>query len=383
MTVPTPLPGARIWGISVLGCTSIIPLLIGPIIVGVLVDFGGYTDTAAGLTAGFGAIGGVTIALICALTMHHLPLRTLAIAGLCVSGTGNLGAALLYEQQSLFYALRVLGAFGDGACYAAVMSYFARLNSSERCYGLFMMLQFGIAAMALYALPTYLPAMDVRSMYLGFTGVAVVGLMLAPLLPNTAALAEGISIRGSEWRLILTVPALAGLLALAAFESSNVSTDAYLERIAVHAGLSDGEIGASLGLASLMGVPGAFAILWLGSRFGHAKPVFLGIAVGALSLYLTLNAGDYRTFLFWVCVHSVTWAFTLPYIQSLLADMDAGGAVVTAGGLASGAGGGLGPTAAAMLVTNSDYSGVLLVGLVAYAVAAVGIVIAGRALHAV
>ena len=246
-----------------------------------------------------------------------------------------------------------------------------------------MMLQFGIAAVALYALPTYLPAMDVRSMYLGFAGVAVVGLMLAPLLPNTAALAEGISIRGSEWRIILTVPALAGLLALAAFESSNVSTDAYLERIAVHAGLSDGEIGASLGLASLMGVPGAFAILWLGSRFGHAKPVFLGIAVGALSLYLTLNAGDYRTFLFWVCVHSVTWAFTLPYIQSLLADMDAGGAVVTAGGLASGAGGGLGPTAAAMLVTNSDYSGVLLVGLVAYAVAAVGIVIAGRALHAV
>ena len=100
--MPTPLPGARIWGISVLGCTSIIPLLIGPIIVGVLVDFGGYTDSAAGLTAGFGAIGGVTIALICALTMHHLPLRTLAIAGLCVSGAGNLAQALFYEQQSLF-----------------------------------------------------------------------------------------------------------------------------------------------------------------------------------------------------------------------------------------------------------------------------------------
>ena len=38
--MPKALPGSRIWGISVLGCTSIIPLLIGPIIVGVLVDFG-------------------------------------------------------------------------------------------------------------------------------------------------------------------------------------------------------------------------------------------------------------------------------------------------------------------------------------------------------
>ncbi len=379
----TPLPGARIWALSILGCTSIIPLLVGPIIIGVLVDFGGYTDRAAGLSAGFGAIGGVTIALICALTMHHLPLRTLAIAGLCLAVAGNLGAAIFYQQQGLFYALRVLGAFGDGACYAAVMSYFARQPGSERCYGLFMMFQFGIAAVALYALPTYLPDMDVRSMYLGFAAVGVLGLLLAGLLPNTAALAEGISIRGSEWRLILTVPALAGLVALAAFEASNVSTDAFLERIAVHAGLSDPEIGATLGTASLVGVIGAFAIVWVGARFGHARPVFLGIAVGAVSLYLTLNAQDYPSFLFWTCVHSLTWAFTLPYIQSLLADMDAGGAVVTAGGLASVAGAGLGPSAAAMMVTNSDYAGVLVVGLVAYALAAVGIVIAGRALHAV
>ncbi len=371
------LPNPRIWGIALLGCISIMPVLVGPIITGVLVDFGGFSDRAAGLTAGFGGIGSVSIALICALTMHHLPLRTLAMSGLAVAALSNTGAAFLYTEREVFYVLRGVNAFADGACYAAVMSCFARRDDSERCYGLFMMLQFGLAGVALYALPTYLPEMSVTQMYLGFATFNVLGIGLATLLPNTAALAEGISIRGSEWRLILAVPALAGLVALCAFEASNVSTDAYIERIAVFAGLSDEEIGSSLGIASLMGVPGAFAILWLGSRFGHTRPVFVGIAVGAVSLYFTLQAQDYWSFLMWTSIHSVTWAFTLPYIQSLLADMDPGGAVVTAGGLASGAGGGLGPSAAAMMVTNQDYSGVLVVGLAAYVVAALGIAVAG------
>ena len=109
------LPPLRIWAISVLGCVSIIPLLVGPIITGVLVDQGGLTDSAAGLTAGFRAIGGVSIALICALAMHHLPLRRLAVAGLVLAVAGNLGAAFYYEKQTLFYTLRILSAFGDVA----------------------------------------------------------------------------------------------------------------------------------------------------------------------------------------------------------------------------------------------------------------------------
>ncbi len=371
------LPGPRTWAIALLGCISIIPVLVGPIITGVLVDFGGFTDRSAGITAGFGAIGSVTIALICALTMHHLRLRRLAMAGIAVAALGNVGAALLHTQHELFYLLRGINAFAAGACYAAVMSCFARQQHSERSYGLFMMLQFGLAAVALYALPTYLPDMNATQMYLGFAALNLLGLALATALPDTAALAEGVSIRGSEWRLILSLPALAGLLALCAFEASNVSTDAYIERIAVFAGLSDAEIGTSLGIASLMGVPGAFAILWLSDRFGHARPVFVGIAVGAVSLYFTLHAQDFGSFLMWTSIHSVTWAFTLPYIQSLLADMDPGGAVVTAGGLASGAGGGLGPTAAALTVSSGDYSGVLWVGLATYAVAAACILFVG------
>jgi MFS family permease len=166
------------------------------------------------------------------------------------------------------------------------------------------------------------------------------------------------------------------------FEASNIGTDAYMERIAVFAGYSDQQIGQALGLASLLGVPGAFAILFVSSRFGHRPPVLAGITLGSLSLMALMSADNYTSFFVWTCVHSITWAFTTPYIQSILADMDPGGAVVTAGGIASGAGAGVGPSASmAIMVQADNYSGVLIVGLAAYTLAAISITVAGRLIH--
>lgn len=370
------LPGPRLWGLALLGCTSIIPILIGPIIIGVLVDFGGFTNRDAGLTAGYGAIGSVVVALVCALNMHRLPLRKLALAGVCLAAAAHLGTAFLYQHHGFFYLCRTAGSIGDGAVYASVMSAFARQTRSERCYGMFMMLQFGLAAGGLWGLPTLLPEMTVTAMYLGFFALNLASFALLHFLPADAAEAAGVSIRGKEWRLVLAIPALGGLAALFFFEGSNVGTDAYMERIAVFAGYSDAQIGQVLGIASLLGVPAAFAILFVSSRFGHSLPVFVGIAIGAASLTGLMRADSYVMFFIWTCVHSASWAFTTPYIQSILADMDPGGAVVTAGGIASGAGAGAGPTAMAMLVSADNYSGVLSVGIAAYTLAAAAIALA-------
>lgn len=197
-----------------------------------------------------------------------------------------------------------------------------------------------------------------------------------PRIWARAALAEGISIRASEWRLLLTLPALAGLGALCFFETSNTANFAYVERIAVAAGLADNEIGVALGVSSIAGVPGAFAILWLGARFGHVKPALAGISLGALALLALMRADGFTDFFVATCLLSISWAFTLPYLQSVLADQDAGGAVVTAGGIASGAGGGLGPALSSTLVSTGDYSGVYIVGLLAYGISAVFILVA-------
>jgi hypothetical protein len=119
----------------------------------------------------------------------------------------------------------------------------------------------------------------------------------------------------------------------------------------------------------------------VGSRFGHRLPVLVGVSIGVVSLWGLMHAPSYPLFFAWTCVHSISWAFTTPYIQSVLADMDPGGAVVTAGGIASGAGAGAGPASMAILVQADNYSGVLIVGLAAYTLAAISITVAGRLIH--
>jgi hypothetical protein len=369
------MPRPLIWGRAVLGCIAIIPLLIAPNITGIMVDHGGMTPGQAGLIPGYSALGAVTMALVCALFMHHLPLQKLAAAGLLLAAATNAASAYSYQQHEVFYLLRTLNGFGDGAIYAAVMSSYAREQNSERCYGLFMMLQFGLSAIAMYTLPTSFPELNAEQLYLGICAFNLGAFPLIRLLPQKAALAEGISIRASEWRLLITVPALAGLGALCFFETSNTASSAYVERIAVMAGLSDGEIGSALGISSMLAVPGAFMILWLGSRFGHARPVLAGIAIGGCALWALLQANSYYSYLLAISTLSITWAFTLPYVQSVLADQDRGGAVVAAGGIASGAGGGMGPAMASTLVTANDYSGVLLVGFTGYALSATFIIL--------
>lgn len=366
-------PTFKQWGLALLGCISIIPVLIGPIITGVLVDYGGFTNTEAGLTAGYSAIGSVAVAVLCALNMHRLPLRRLATVGTLSLAISNLAGAMLYSDLPFFYSTRVLAAFGAGALYASVMSGFARDSRSERNYGLFMMLQFGLASLGLWSLPTFFPDMTAGQMYLGFSAVNLAALGLIRLLPSDAANDAGVAVKDSEWHLLLSVPALGCLAALFFFEGSNVGTDAFIERIAVFGGYSDREIGAALGVASLCGVPGAFAIFFVGSRFGHRVPVIAGTVVGAVSLTGLMQANSYGVFFLWTCVHSMSWAFTTPYIQSLLADLDPGGAVVTAGGIASGAGGGVGPAVMAVMVTSEQYQSVLWVGLAAYGLAAIAI----------
>lgn len=362
-----------------LGCICLMPLLLAPVITGILVDFGGMTNTQAGLTAGYAAFGAVSIALICSLFMHRLPLRRLAFMGIALSAITNIASAYTYDQHTVFYCLRAFNSLGDGACYAAIMGGFAREQNSERCYGSFMTLQFGLGAVGLYLLPSFASQMNAQELYLMMAGICVLGLPLTRYLPERAAKAEGVSISGSEWRLLLTLPALAGLVALCFFEASNNANATFIERIAVFVEIPDEDIGLALGLSSMAGVPGGLAILWLGSRFGHAKPVIAGICVGAIALFALFQISDFGGYLVAICTLSFTWAFTLPYLQSILADMDSGGAVVAAGGIASGAGGGIGPAAASLSVTAQNYDGVLIVGLVCYLLAIVATVIAARA----
>ena len=119
-------------------------------------------------------------------------------------------------------------------------------------------------------------------------------------------------------------------------------------------------LGMVLGVASLVGIPGALAVTWLGDRYGYFLPI-AGAATAQLAVMLwLLRAEGFTAYFVIACVYSIGWAFVLPYFQALCARIDPRGSVVVAGGFATGAAGFFGPAGAALLVRPGDYG--LMIG---------------------
>jgi MFS family permease len=267
----------------------------------------------------------------------------------------------------LFMIVRFLAGLGGGAAYAAVMANFARWDEPDRAYGVFMMMQFALSALGLYGLPLLLPSIGVSGLYLLFAGVGLAALTLVFELPTRGAPDGPASIKEIEWRIIMSRSALLVLAAIGLYEAANTSHFAYAERFGLWFAMTPTQIGAVLGIATVVGIPGAFAVVWLGDRFGHLLPITIAIAAQVLALLLLLGPKSLGTYTLSMCVLSITWAFAMPYFQAIEAQIDPAGSVVAAGGFFTSTGGALGPAMAAAVLGEGQYQNIVFSAIAVYA----------------
>jgi predicted MFS family arabinose efflux permease len=344
---------------SVIGTISLMPLLVLPAMIGTLVDETALSEAQAGWSASLNFFGGAAAALAMALRMHHLDLRRVAILAFTVAALGDLASAFTGNHAAVFLLIRLVAGIGAGAAYTVVVAAFARLPDVDRGYGLFVTLQFIVSGLGLYALPVYSEVLGVEGMFLSIAALDVAGLAMTRFLPGRAIDAPGFSGLKTELHVLLAWATLLGALGFAIFEAANTAQFTYVERLGVSLALTDQQVGSALLIASLAGIPGAFVIVLLGSRFGRVAPLTLGIALSICGL-LTLITGDsFASYLLGTSLMGFSWAFCLPYIQGLLAELDPHGSAVAAGSASSTIGGSIGPGLAALAVGGGSYTRVL------------------------
>lgn len=347
--------------IALLGCVPLMPLLVLPVMVGSFVDGFGLAENEAGWVASAGFLGGSVGALGLAFRIHHLDLHRLAFLGLVVMTVAD-GASIAANSMPIaaLVAARFVSGFASALVYGSVMSAYAGFREPDRAYGLYMALQFAVSAAGLYLLPSVLPVMGVAGIFILFTAMDLAGLLAVARLPGREERASRVKGLKLEWEIIFTVTAIACLLAIGLFETAQMAQFTYVERIGVAIGLEADQVGLALGLSSLLGIPAAFAVTWLGSRFGYFKPIAAAIMLEFIAIAILINATTMTHYLTAACLFAVGWAFVLPYFQAIEARIDPGGSVVVAGGFATGAAGFLGPAGAALLVAPGHYVNMLL-----------------------
>jgi predicted MFS family arabinose efflux permease len=362
--------------LSLLGSVSILPLLVLPTMVGALVDYAGFTESEAGWVAALGGMGGALAAIVIALRIRHLDPRKLAVVGLIALALFDAASMLVGKLPVwMFLTLRALSGVGGAAAYAAVMTTIAAMPDSERGYGVFMVFQFALSAVGLYVLPQVLPDINVTGMYLGLAVAAILALSQTGSVTRRTASVEKSSI---EIHMLLKPAAVLAMLGIGLFEVANNMHFTYAERIGVSFALPDYRIGEILGIATIIGIPAAFGVVWLGNRYGQLKPITAALFLAVSALTLLIVWSGTAVYVVAMCALSFAWAFGLPYFQAFEARLDPGGSVVVAGGFFTAMGGAAGPALAASLVAPNYYADVLLGAIVIYLVAAGLMVVASR-----
>ena len=336
--------------------------------IGVLVDNAGMSDSSAGWSASVHFLASAAIGLAVSVRVHHLDLRRAATFALAVAVLADLASALTAGESTAFFAARIVAGFMLGTAYATTMAAFPRYEGYERGFGLFVTLQFIVSGLGLYLVPVYADQMGAAGLFSGLAVLDALALVLARLLPRTKASEAATGESTSELKVLFAVSALLAIFGFAVFEAANNAQFTYIERFGVSLGISDQKVGFALLIASLIGIPGAFCIVVFGQRFGTLAPLGFGIAIALGGLLILLNADSYVAYFLGGCCMGFSWAFCLPFIQSLLAMIDRKGSAIAAGSSFSTVGTAAGPGLAAIVVTDGRYANVFLLSIALFLV---------------
>ena len=336
-----------------------------PVFVGRAAETFGLSDSEAGWLATTYLAGFGVSSVSASLWLHRLARKALARA-LILSAAALLAAGGAIGSYTVVLGLLAAVGVVLGGLYTMSFVLAAEHPDATRAVGVKLGGEVALGALLLSLIPTIVyPAF-------GFAGIlGALAIVLVAVSPCTLLITEGAPPTGMTDYSPRTLPALAlfALGALFLFTVGQAAIWSFMDRAGTRAAFDAGAIGGVLSVAVLLGGAGSLIAGALSDRFGKTVPL-----IAAASLYLVAMVLFTFGNQFWVYAGAVNlfffaWLFALPYLVSVIADLDESGratALVTAC-LAFGSM--LGPAIGGELLERGDFRLLYLSGSVVTCVA--------------
>ncbi len=284
------------------------------------------------------AINPFAIAIAMAITpwlLQHISLFKLVVVGCVLSFAG---AGIGYQiadvsNTTVMMAVMAIMGLGNGLVSSAGYAWGAQNPHSEKCFGVFLAIQFVMGGLSFMFFYVYMADPDSFQLLMKLCIAAyAVSLLLSPILainPNPALQEAQAADTPSITSVLFNVPVLAALLAYGAFLVANGGIWGFIEQLGVDWEFAVAFIGDSLTYGSFIGLLGAGAVYLLSTRLGHVVPIAVGCIASAVSItILVTSPPDETLYMGTILVINFFWGYTAPYIQSILADLDPHGRAV-------------------------------------------------------
>ena len=331
-------------------------MIVQPAFVDGLVHQLGFSASQANYVAGSENLGKAVQSLLMMLLIATVNWRYLLYCALAVLIAGNLVCTLL-DGYEAFRAVRFLTGMATGTivplCYVIV----GLTAAADRNFALILMSLMVYAAVVFYALPSVFEALGFTGLLLFFAAFASLGLLVVRNLPTsgrerTEANATAVTL---PWRFRGMALATMFVYFVATF-----GVWACLSLIGKDGGLSETETSNALALSQFFGIGGAFAAMLLGSRFGRAWPLAVGLGGGVAVLMLLGNFQSAAGFMAAACLFNLLWNFSHPFLLGAQASFDRSGRQVTYATAMQMWGIAAGPAVAGWLLEDGAYADVIL-----------------------
>ncbi len=333
-------------------------IILMPMIVGGLVDGYGLTEQQAASIASLEGLGLVVASVLAAMWIRRWSwLRSLAGWFLLYAALNAASAAVTTFEPLL--VLRFFSGMAGGSVMAVTVAALGDNRAPDRAFGLAQAVQGVMMLAAFTAAPWLLDGWGLPAIYLMLAAGAIA--MMLTLLRFPAAGLLRVAADGAAAAPVAGHTALIwlGLGASVVFFINVFGFWAFVERIGQASGLSAGTIGLALGVSQIMAIAGALAAAAASDRYGRYLPLLIVMLGQCAALFALL--GDFGAAIYFASTGAMQALFIVgvSYQMGAIANLDVRGRYLVMMTAAQGLGSAIGPSVAAGLIRDGDYSGIL------------------------
>jgi len=334
-------------------------IILMPLIVGGLVDSYGFSEQQAGAIATAEGIGLVLGLLTAAFWVRSVNWRIALLAGLAVYAALNFGSSLI-EGYTGILALRFLSGFVGGGVFAIIVAALGDNREPDRAFGIAQAVQGLVMGLLFAGAPILMAASGINTLFYLMAGLAVVTMVFLPRFPR-----RGVSNYGTEFPEKVDpssgpvpIAMYFGLFGGFVYYLAVFGFWGFIERMGMQAGLEDSTVGYALGISQLAAIFGALLAAGAAQRFGRFLPLLIAL-LGQLWVLWVL-VGQFSSWSFYVgaCAYQGLYVMATSYQLGVIAQLDSKGKFIVVMTALQGLGAALGPSIAAALINDGDYSGI-------------------------
>ena len=333
-----------------------------PMFLGVAQDVRGYSDQQLGFITSAYFAGFTVVTISAFFWIRKVNWKSAAIVAAILVVTGLL-ASVSSSRYGLFVLCIFLVGSGSSALYGIATTMLGDTHNAARSFGLKIGMEAGLGSILFFLLP---PLVIARW---GFDGMLYACVVVAVVLTVSTFWLPARGVKGQEsseqhpslnWNELTTeLPTWLCLLGIFVFFGGVSSIWAFLERLGNDAGYSSGAISTALSLALIGAMGGSFVAAAVGNRYRLAPPLILAAGVYLAAMMLLAFSAGVVPFTAAALLFAIAFGFALPFMVTIVSDLDTSGRFIVLTVPALALGGIAGPAIAGMVKVGSDYSPII------------------------